>query len=168
MTFVHRVGVAMIAAVAVLATEPVSWVHAEVVVGPTLPKHAIYVEVLGKGGVWGLGYQQDLRPWLGLGAVASFIVLDGQWISTLAPYLTAYPLGRGQHRWFVDVGPEVVYLVTPSPVPEWAGTSDAGVAGHLSSGYEFRGSVFVRAYAMGIVGRYGIAPWAGVSIGWSF
>jgi len=130
-------------------------------------RHAIYLEALGKGGVWGLGYALALRPRLAVGLVASFTALDGQHMTALAPSLTVYPLRTVRHRWFVDAGPQLVHLVTPSPVPEWSGTSSTGVGGQLSTGYEYRRGVLVRTFAMLVVGRGGVAPWLGVDLGWT-
>lgn len=130
-------------------------------------RHAIFVEGLGRGGVWGLGYGLQLNRRYGVGAVASYTPLDGQRLMSFSPYLTAYPLGGRQHRWFVDAGPQLVHLATPSPVPEWAGTSDTGLGGQLATGYEFRARVLLRAFAMVAVGSEGIAPWFGADVGWT-
>lgn len=130
-------------------------------------RHAIYGELLGKGGAYGVGYDLQLRPWLGTGAVVSFSPNGGQRMYSVTPYVSIYPVGRGRHRWFVDAGPQLVHLVTPSPVPEWDGTSETGIAGELSSGYEYRGPVFVRAFGMLVGGKNGVAPWGGVSVGFT-
>lgn len=131
-------------------------------------RHSIYVEGLGKGGLWGLGYgYQPARRWA-LGAVVSAWVLDGQRVFGASPFVTIYPLGTRTHRLFVDVGPQVVHISTPSPVPEWMGTSSTGIGGQMSIGYERRGPLLVRAFAMGAAGENGIAPWIGVDVGAAF
>lgn len=130
-------------------------------------RHAAYLEILGKGGLWGVGYDYQARDWLGFGAVASFYVLDGQRVSSLSPYVALHPLGRGRHRWFVHAGPQLVRVSTPSPVPEWAGTSTTGVGAELCTGYEYRGRVLWRVFVMGAVGSGGATPWLGASIGWT-
>lgn len=134
---------------------------------PPTHRHALYVEALGKGGVYGIGYDLQLRGWLGVGAVASVVPLDGQRVYSLTPYVSVYPVGRGRHRWFVDAGAQLNRLVTPSPVPEWDGESETGIGGEISTGYEYRGPMFVRAYGMGVVGKNGVAPWFGLSIGFT-
>lgn len=129
--------------------------------------HTIYVEALGKGGVWGLGYDLRISERLAAGIVGSYTMLDGQHLFTASPYLSYVPIGV-RHRWFIDAGPQVIYTNTPSPVPEWTGTSDAGIGAQLSSGYELRGQhLMFRAYAMGVVGKSGVAPWFGTSLGWA-
>jgi hypothetical protein len=130
------------------------------------PRHAIYGELFGKGGLWGAGYDVQLAPRFAIGAVASYYVLGGDHYLTLAPYVAAYPLLRGHHRWFVHAGPQIVRRATPSPVPEWDGMTTTAVSGELSSGYEYRSRVLVRVYGMASVGDR-FAPWLGVSFGWS-
>jgi hypothetical protein len=129
--------------------------------------HAAYVELLGKGGLWGVGYDFQFHTRVAIGATASFYILNGEEVYSFSPYLTAYVLGTGHHRWFVQGGPQLAYVYTPSPVPEWDGTSASGIGGELSSGYEFRSSVLVRVFAMGTAGQGGYAPWFGVSLGWT-
>ena len=130
------------------------------------PRHAIYVELLGKGGLWGVGYDYQVKPWLAVGAAASYYQITGDRYMTLSPYAAIYPVGHGNKRWFVQVGPQMVRHKTPSPVPEWMGMTTNGFAGELSSGFEYRNHVLVRAYAMVSIGEH-VVPWMGVSIGWS-
>jgi hypothetical protein len=129
--------------------------------------HAVFVEGFGRGGNWGLGYSNQVRPRFALGAVASASMLDGQQLVSLSPFVTAYPLGGERHRWFVDVGPQLAHLRTPSPVPEWDGTSSTGIGAHAATGYELRAHVLVRVFAMLAVGDDGAAPWFGADIGWT-
>lgn len=130
-------------------------------------RHAVFVEAFGRGGVWGLGYGLQLGRRFGVGAVVSASPHDGQRLLSFAPYVTAYPLGGWRHRMFVDAGPQLVHLSTPSPVPEWDGTSSTGVGGHLAAGYELRTRVLVRAFAMVVIGDDGAAPWFGFDLGWT-
>ena len=41
-------------------------------------RHLIYVELLGKAGAYGVGYEYRLMPWLSFGGAASFAVVGGQ------------------------------------------------------------------------------------------
>jgi hypothetical protein len=131
------------------------------------PRSAVYVEVLGKGGLWGLGVDHQHGRWLGGGLAGSFYVLDDQRVMALSPYLAAHPLGRGRHRWFVHTGPQLVRVSTPSPVPEWNGVASTGLGAQLSTGYEYRHRVLFRLSAMVVVGEGGVAPWLGASLGWT-
>ncbi len=128
---------------------------------------AIFVEVLGRGGLWGLGVRRDVHRRIALGAVGSFTILDGQRVASLSPYVTAYLTGTRRHRWFAEVGPQLVHVATPSPVPEWSGASETGVGAQLATGYERRGRLVVRAFAMAAAGKAGLAPWLGLDLGWS-
>jgi hypothetical protein len=128
----------------------------------------VYLELLGKGGLWGLGYGYQLVPRVALGVVASVWTLDGQRVYTASPFVTLYPLGTQRHRLFVDLGPQFVRVSTPSPVPEWMGTSSTGLGGQVSTGYEHHGLVLVRAFVMGVAGNSGVAPWIGADMGATF
>ena len=133
----------------------------------TTVSHAAYVELFGKGGLWGVGYDAQFDRRFAAGLAASFYVIDGQRVLSASPYVAAYLLGGGRHRWFLHAGPQLVRVTTPSPVPEWPGTSKTGVGAEVSSGYEYRHGVLVRVFGMASLGRGGVAPWMGVSLGWS-
>jgi hypothetical protein len=128
---------------------------------------AVYVELLGKGGLYGLGYDYQFHPRFAVGATASYYVLDGQEIFDLSPYLMSYLVGTHRQRWFLQLGPQLSYVRTPSPVPEWPGESRTGIGGELCSGWEYRHGVLVRVFGMLTIGEGGAAPWMGVSLGWA-
>ncbi len=130
--------------------------------------NALYAELLGKGGAWGIGYDHELSGRFAVGAVASFSPLDGQRLYTLSPYLGMTLVGRGHHHWFVDAGPQVERLVTPSPVPEWKGMTSTDFGAEMSSGYEYRDHFLFRIYGEAIAGARGVEPWVGISIGWTW
>jgi hypothetical protein len=130
------------------------------------PRHAVFGELFGKGGLWGLGYECRLSSRVSVGGVASYYVLAGDRYTTVSPYLAVYPLGEHAHRWFVQAGPQLVRRHTPSPVPEWDGMSETSFTGELSSGYEYRSRVLLRVYAMAAVGDR-FVPWVGASVGWT-
>jgi hypothetical protein len=131
------------------------------------PRNTVYVEMLGKGGLWGAGYERHFAQRFAVGVAASFYVVDGERVTSFSPYLGANLLGRGRHRWFAHAGPQVVRVSIPSPVPEWDGTSTTGFGAELSTGWEYRNRVVVRVFGMAAVGEGGVAPWIGVSLGWS-
>lgn len=131
---------------------------------PQSYRHTIYVELLGKGGLWGLGYDVLVHPRLAAGATASFLAHDDERQLSLNPYLAVYPVGE-RHRWFVEAGPQLVHVTRMSPVPEWPGQRDTGVGGAAGSGYELRGRIVFRAFGMIIIGKHGASPWLGLSLG---
>lgn len=130
-------------------------------------RQAAYLELFGKGGLGGVGYDVELLDRLGVGAVASFYVLDDQRVLSLSPYAGTYLLGGLRHRWFVHGGPQLVRVSIRSTVPEWSGTTSTGLGAELSSGWEYRHRVLLRVFAMVTAGKGGVAPWMGVSIGWT-
>ncbi len=132
------------------------------------PEQIVYVEMLGKGGLWGAGYEVQPRSWLAFGGVGSYYELGGDRYATLSPYAAVYPLRRGHHGWYVQLGPQLVHRSTPSPVPEWSGMSTTAFDVELSTGYEHRSTrgVVARVGAMIEVGER-VAPWLGASLGWA-
>jgi hypothetical protein len=134
----------------------------------TVPgRHALYVEGLGKGGLYGVGYDYQIERWLAAGALASYALLDGQHVIVVSPYLGIYVCGGRRHRMLVHGGPQLTYVRTPSPVPEWPGDSSLGLAGELTVGYEYRRGLLARVAGTLVAGRGGLAPWIGASLGWA-
>jgi len=128
-------------------------------------RQLISVELFGKGGLWGLGYEWRTGRFA-IGSVESFYLLAGDRFMTVSPYAAVYPLSGARHRWFVHVGPQLVHRTTPSPVPEWQGTSATSYDAELSTGYEYRRqALVVRGYAMASLGDH-VVPWLGTSVGW--
>lgn len=130
-------------------------------------RNALYIDLLGKGGAWGLGYEWRARPWLTLGAVGSYYQLHGDGFASFSPYVGLYPITRGHHSWFTQLGPQILHHTTSSPGPEWQGMSTTGFTAELSSGYEYRSKLLVRVYGMVTAGDR-VAPWFGASIGWTW
>lgn len=56
---------------------------------PAPAQHLFYVEALGKGGLYGLGYEHALTSRLSLGGAGSFAVVSDQQVLTLSPYVQA-------------------------------------------------------------------------------
>jgi hypothetical protein len=131
-----------------------------------LKTQAIYVDALGKGGLWGLGYDLRLTPRFVVGAVGSMYVLGGDRFTTFSPYVGVYPIAGAHHGWFAHVGPQLQWRTTASPGPEWSGMTTSGIGAELSSGYEYRNHVVLRLYGMAAVGAR-VVPWVGASFGWS-
>jgi hypothetical protein len=132
------------------------------------PRNVVYLELLGKGGVWGLGYERLLGNAVATGAALSFSVAGSETVISASPYLGVYPFAEGRHRWFLHAGPQAVHSRTRSNVPEWPGTSSTRFGAQLSTGYERRGPLVFRAYGMLVAGDGGLAPWTGLSLGWGF
>jgi hypothetical protein len=128
---------------------------------------AVYVELLGKGGLWGVGADYRFDEHWRAGAVVSATRLDDETLTSVTPYVAGSFLVRGHHSWYLDAGPHVAHLSMPSPVPEWHGMSSTGVGLDVSTGYEFRDKLVVRVFGMATIGDGGVAPWLGASFGWT-
>lgn len=131
-------------------------------------RHTAYVDVLGKGGLYSVGYDYSLTRRLQLGAAVSAYSLDDERVLTVSPYLGVRIIGGHRHSWFTQVGPRLANQSVRSPAMRWNGPSRTGVAGQLSSGYEYRRRVVLRVYAMTVAGSGGVVPWAGTSVGVAF
>jgi hypothetical protein len=129
-------------------------------------RHLIYVELLGKGGAYGVGYEYTLMPWLAFGGAASFAVVTDQQIATVAPYIHATLRRHNQHALFTELGAILAHSRIPSPVSDWKGMSNTGSGGFLSLGYEHASKHFVvRASGSVVAGAGGLGPMVGISIG---
>jgi len=128
---------------------------------------AVYVEAFGAGGLWGVGVDHRIHSRWALGAVGGGGSSEDQSYLSLTPYAAVDVLRSrsGHHAWLVDAGAQLAHVWNESPVPEWDGTSQTGVGGMLSSGYEYRNRILFRVFAQTVFGKGGIAPWLGADIG---
>jgi hypothetical protein len=132
-------------------------------------KNLVYGEVLGKAGLYGVGYEHALTGRLSLGAAASYAMINDQQVATIAPYLHVRILGSHRHRFFGEIGAVVARSHLPSPVMGWDGMTDSGVGAFTSLGWERRTQHLVlRVSASLVVGTGGIAPMLGFMIGVPF
>ena len=132
----------------------------------TTSRHLVYVELLGKAGAYGVGYEYTVMPWLSFGAAASYAVLGGQQLATAAPYVHSTLLGTSHDRMYGELGAIVAHSHIPSPVSDWSGMTSTGTAGFLSLGYEHvRNRLVVRASGSIVAGDGGVGPMVGISIG---
>jgi hypothetical protein len=129
---------------------------------------AVYLELLGKGGLYGVGYDHALADRLALGGAVSFLVVDDERVLTLAPYVGTYPWAGRRSALLVQVGAQIVRVTIPSHVRGFSGASSTGLGGQFSIGYELRAPVLFRAVATGVGGRGGFRPWVGIAMGGSF
>ncbi|HEY4240940.1 MAG TPA: hypothetical protein VGM88_14050 [Kofleriaceae bacterium] len=133
---------------------------------PTDHPHAIYLDVLGRAGLYGVGYDFRFKKRFAIGAAVSYYHADGDHLTTVAPYVAVYPLLLGRHSLFVQAGATGIHRFTPSPVPEWMGYSQMNYSAEAAVGWEFRGPVLVRVYGMMSQGDH-LIPWFGASFGYS-
>ena len=140
-------------------------VHARAVAAAP-SRHLVYVELLGKGGLYGVGYEHTIAPWLAFGGAASYSVLREQSVATVAPYLHLTPVAGERHALFTEVGAILAHTHVPSPVMGWDGYSDTGSGGYLALGWEYRRRhVVLRTSGAVVAGEGGVAPMVGFAIG---
>src|SRR5882672_1445314 len=77
-------------------------------------EHLLYLEFLGKGGLWGAGYEYRRGRW-SVGGVLSYYRLDGDRFTNVSPYVGFDPALGGRVKWFVHLGPQLLRRMTPSP-----------------------------------------------------
>lgn len=160
-----RLGIVLSTA-AVLSAAPARAEELRAQAEPAPSRHLFYAEAFGKGGLYGLGYEYALTPWLSLGGAGSYAVIRDQQIATVAPYLHAKLLKGARHALVADLGAVLARSHVPSPVNGWDGMTDAGGGGFVSLGWERDSEHFlVRVTGSLVVGEGGAAPWFGVAIG---
>jgi hypothetical protein len=131
-----------------------------------LPRHTAYVEVLGKAGPYGVGYEVGITPKLALGIAGSYATIRDQQLTTIAPYVHADLLRGKRHSMYADFGLVVVHSHVPSPVPQWDGMSDTGAGGQVTLGWEWRPWRLVMRTSVGVAaGEGGVAPFLGYAVG---
>ncbi len=156
-----RLGLLSVFAASTASAEPAVTRSTE----PEAPPNTVYVELLGKAGAYGLGYERQITDRLSLGAAASYAEVREQQIATVAPYVHARLLGRTDQL-FTEVGAIFAHTRIPSPVPEWDGMSDSGGGGFASLGWQHSWQhVIIRATGSVLVGEGRATPWVGVAFG---
>ena len=133
---------------------------------PESSRHLVYLELLGKGGLYGVGYEYAIADWLGVGGAASFSELRDQQVITASPYVHVTALAGRRHALFGEVGAIFAHAHVASPVMGWDGASDSGGGGFAALGWQYqRGHVVVRASGGVVAGEGGLAPMLGFAIG---
>lgn len=140
--------------------------YQETTASPRVGKNLFYVEALGKGGLYGIGYERVITPRLSIGAAGSYAVLDEQQVLTFAPYVHGTLLQGRRHAMFTEVGAIIAESHLPSPVDGWDGMTTTGGGGFLSLGWEYtRSHFFLRTSASVVAGDGGIGPMLGFALG---
>ena len=128
-------------------------------------RHVVVAEAFGKLGLYSLGYEIQLHRWVSAGAAGAFWIASGRRVFASSAYLGTGGALAGPHRWFVQLGPELVHEREPA-VGSFDGLSDTGLGGQLTAGYEYRRDRYlIRGHAVLTFGSGGLVPWAGVSVG---
>ena len=157
----------VLAAVAPAAADPEASVTASVSSAPAAdPTQLVYVEVLGKAGAYGVGYEHVIAPRIALGVEGSYTRLRGQDLAAAVPYVHVTPLRRGANALFGELGVALGYSKLESAVPRWMGSTSSSIGGVAAVGYERSWKhVVLRGAVSLLAGKGGMAPWAGLAIG---
>lgn len=130
--------------------------------------HLVYGEVLGKAGLYGLGYEHTLNGRLSLGGAFSYAPINDQKVTTLAPYLHVRMFGH-RNQMFGEVGAVLSRSHLPSPVTGWSGMDENGFGALASLGWERRTEHLVLRLSGSLVyGTGGLVPVVGFMFGVPF
>ena len=158
----------MLARAATAAADPETSVATRAAPAAAAPEttQLVYVEVLGKAGPYGVGYEHALVSRIALGVEGSYARLRDQDLATVVPYVHVTPLRRGANALFGELGVELAYSKLESSVPRWMGSASSSLGGVAAVGYERSWKhVVLRGAISLLAGKGGMAPWAGLAIG---
>ena len=102
--------------------------------GAASRKHALTLELLGRGGLYSFNYDYTVMQDLAVGVGAAFYSAGGASASVFPLYASQY-FGGENHRFMVTGGPT---LVLASVDADSATLNGKGIAGTVGAGYEFR------------------------------
>jgi hypothetical protein len=135
----------------------------------TAQRFSIYVELLGKLLFWGVGFDVNILPWLGMGVAGSYVRFFDWRVGMIAPYVSFYPAQNQKSALLIQAGPIIGVDNSGSVL---LGDSYKGdttwVWGQVTIAYEYRNHFLVRPGITVMISREIAFPWPGVSLGGSF
>jgi hypothetical protein len=158
----------LLALVPVVAVAEEAQLGEPIVETPLRQPHVAYVEILGKNGLYGLGYDFATSERWAFGGAGAFFVAGDERILSFGPYANFYPIAGRSSAMVLQAGAQFVQVWVPSRVFGWSGTSATGLAGQFSAGYEYRNGFLFRVLVSGVFGQGGIRPWLGIALGRAF
>lgn len=132
-------------------------------------RHALSLELLGRGLLYSFNYDYLLTDDLALGVGASSYSFSSGASNarvTFVPVYANYYFTPGEHRWFGSGGVNLIHAT--GSLDQGEKISGSGAAGILGGGYEFRGEngFLFRASPYIFVGKAS-GFWLGFSLGYS-
>ena len=131
--------------------------------------NAVYVELLGRGLVYSVGYDHMVLPWLGFGSSFSYFQLSDVPTVFINPYVSFYPAGGIRNALLMQLGANFIYFGRGNdfflPVDPDDGLE---VIGNFGIGYEYRSGFLFRVMGMAFFSESGVIPWFGLAFGGSF
>lgn len=132
-------------------------------------RHAVSLELLGRGLLYSLNYDYLITDDVAVGAgVSTYSISSGSASASawLFPIYANYYFTQGPHRWFASGGANLIFA--SGSVGGDEKVSGSGVAGVLGGGYEYRGDsgFLFRAAPYVFVGKVS-GGWLGLSLGFT-
>lgn len=132
--------------------------------------HAVYVELLGKGFYYSVGYDHMIFKWFGLGASFSYFKAAEVPAVFVNPYVLFYPAGGIRNSLVMQLGANIAYFGNDHDffMPVWSTEEGVALSGNFGIGYEYRGKFLFRVMGLGYFSEQGVYPWLGLTFGGSF
>lgn len=159
-----------------IQTNPASPGYTPIVARPRLKTtrvtrpNAVYVELLGKGFFYSVGYDHMIFKWLGVGGSFSYFKLDEVPTMFINPYASFYPAGGIHNALIMQLGANFIYFGQDHNnfMPIWDGAEGFEFCGNFGIGYEYRGAFLFRVMGMAYFNEDGVIPWFGLTFGGAF
>lgn len=132
--------------------------------------NAVYVELLGKGLFYSVGYDHAIFKWLALGGSFSYFKLGDAPTAFINPYALFYPAGGIHNSLMMQLGANFIYFGqnVDQFLPVWEEDGGFEFCGNFGIGYEYRGAFLFRVLGMAYFSEDGIIPWIGLTFGGAF
>ena len=132
--------------------------------------NAVYVELLGRGFIYGVGYDHTLFKWLGLGGSFSYFKLGEVSTVFINPYANFYPVGGQRNSLLMQLGTSFAYFGHRHDffMPVWDQDEGFDFSASIGIGYEYRRAFLFRVMLYGLFSEEGIYPWLGFTFGGAF
>lgn len=156
--------IAIVSSVILLASSS----HASQPDNTHVARNALYGELGGKGGMYGVYFERLISDQLGVTigfSRWSFEFLSVQEVTVIPVFITWYPVGSSA-RLYVDVGGEYVHAFASGAL--FSGSSGSGAFGVVGTGLAVRapgGGIFFKVGPLLFVGGSSVELWGNVSLG---
>ena len=132
--------------------------------------NAVYVELLGKGLLYSVGYDRMIFKWFAVGASFSYFKLGDGAAVYVNPYTSFYPAGGIHNSLIMQLGANFMHFGENHDflLPVWNKEEGFDFTGNFAIGYEYRGAFLFRVLGMAYFGEEGIFPWFGLTFGGAF
>ncbi len=132
--------------------------------------NAVFVELLGKGFIYGVGYDHAIFKWLGVGGSFSYFKLGDVSTVFFNPYTNFYPVGGQRSSLLMQLGASFAYFGHRHDyfLGVWDEDEGFDFSGTFGIGYEYRRAFLFRVMLYGLFSEEGVYPWLGLTFGGAF